>query len=393
MNLITNIIINNLDIFMYYYLYFKLMNQKMKVNGRDIVVSLIWGTMHGVFINYVDIQYFKIILYFSIYLYTLNLCRKKLYEALIINVIIFLTVIFAQLFVLVGTQIYIKIINFQPYDNFIAFSGQVITVLCVLLICKLPIHKIYEVIQKDILLRLLFYSAIITVFVIFNREFVLVEVIRYTPFFIIILFGIYHTVRSISYYRITKYSSVYHDMRNLFFGIFYATQCSYDIETLKDMLQGYYDVLGFDMKKEMINAENAVNIIDSLVELKIKESGKKIQVIKDINYYTDNSLVPISSLTYMISVMLDYSLDVSQLEDRIAVYIHCSEYKLNMKVSHKYQEKHDTVLKLMNKKRMLNEDKLGHGLSNLKKMVLNYNGEISAIKNYGDAVLIIDILN
>jgi len=87
MDLVINIILNNLDIFMIYNLFFRLMNREMKINRKDIIIGLLWGTVNGIFVNYADLSSFKFLLYMSVYFYIWSLCRKKIYETLIINII------------------------------------------------------------------------------------------------------------------------------------------------------------------------------------------------------------------------------------------------------------------------------------------------------------------
>lgn len=377
MDLIINILLNSFDIFLIYNLYFGLMNNKIKFNIKDLFVGLLWGTMNGLFVNFNNLTYLKFVLYISAFLYIWNLCRKKLHELLIIYIIINLIIAVVQVFILGASQLFAhnNIYLFQQKESYIALLSQLLTAMCVILICRLPIYKIYEVIQENILLKFLIYIMIIVIFVLFHRTIKLTEMVTYIPILMFFLYGIIHSAKSISYYT-KKFPAINHELRNVMMGIYLSANYNSDLSKIRGEINDYIVGLGIEIdENKLVVSDVYSDSIKNFIQAKENDSEKKI--ILEINYFQDNKLIPISSIIQILGILIDNAIEATSA-DNIKVHLLCTEYNLIIEVLNEYEGVID-LTKLISKKNAISSKKRGYGLQNLKRIVKKYKGKIESV--------------
>lgn len=384
MDLLINVFLNCLDIVMFYHLYFGVVGEKPKYNYKALFTGLIWGTLHGISYLFIDISYYKFLLYISIFLYIWNLCRKKIHDVFIIFMLEYLLLFIIQLLILTTIQP-IKIDNDSS-----AILGQILAVVLILLICRLPIDKVYSLLQEDILMKFMFYIMAGIFFIIYHKNFVLTEILYNTPYILIIIWGLFCTLKSISYYT-TKFPSIDHEIRNVLMGIYLSVNYNNDIEKIKKEVNSYIQELGLDLVNE--NIEAGMSQKDRILNfVRTKDFSKNIYINSVINYYEENSVVTLSSIITMLGILLDNAIDASPENEEIKLDLLCGEYNLVIEVTNKYIGKID-ISKIFRKNYSTKSTKRGYGLSNLTKIVNNYGGTIEVLPSNGHICFKIIILN
>lgn len=294
MGLLINIIVNILDMVIVYNLFFGLMNREVKDKSKDVVVVLLWGMANGVFVNYVDVPFVKLFLYISIHFYIWNLCREKVHEVLIIDIIIILLMILAQLFILILFQIgaQFKIPFLEMGDDFVALFGNILTTICIIMVCRLPIYRLYEVIKVKSLLKLCIYIMIVLIFINFHRDFELAEMMPYIPLFLYFLYAIIHTIKSISYYTM-KFPAINHELRNVMWGIYLSANYNTDIVKIREEINNYIGKLGIEIDTgKLVESDEHIEIVRNFIQAKENMSNKKIET--EIVTFEKNHLIPVS---------------------------------------------------------------------------------------------------
>lgn len=384
MVLIVNIIVNILEVWGFFCLLCGFRNIKPEYNFKNISYILLWGILNGIIVNFIDLNKYKFVVYISLLFYIWAVSKEKLYDVLLLFILMFLCMYIIQIF----TSMITYIIPLGYTLNHII--SMFITLFFIFCLCKFPINKIYDLIIKELLLKLFFFIIIIFVMILTHRQ---VSYITFYHVFImgIALFGLYHSVKKLFYYT-NKYPALHHEMRNILAGIYVSAYSTDSIEYVRKNLSDYYDILGIEMNVDTMSKTDHNNNISNFISHKENESLKKIFTETDIRYYEDNLLVPITSIIYMLGILLDNAIDESKAGDSIKVYTQCAEYNLDIEVTNNYKENTD-FKKMFQKGYSTKSEQRGYGLSNLKKVVDNYNGKIYIYRNCGEVTFGIEIRN
>ena len=382
---IVNLILNNLEILMIYILICSFTCERLNLNTKKVVAGLIWGSISGVFVSFISISIFKLVFYIVFFI------MIKLITKYSISDVIILFELISFIILVVGIFIFMSIQMLQLNIYIEAILAQVLTTFAIYWIGRLRLYVLVRVVEKQIIMKLVLFCSTITLILIFFREY---ESIKSYCFIIVLasIFGIIYSMKDI-YFFTTKYPEIYHEMRNMIAGIFFITQ-NVDPELQKE-LQGYYDVLGFDVKAVSnvdIDTKEPENKIKAFIDFKINNSKKYINIDTDIRYYENNISVPVSSIIYMLGILLDNAIDASHTDDIINVYIQCAEYNLDVEVSNKCEDM-DELFKVFENNKSTKSIYRGYGIPNLKKMVKNYKGKMLVKKEYERAIITILIRN
>jgi len=358
--LLVNIITNILDFFIIYHLYCGLKRNRRKYKKTIWIIILLWGAANGIFINYVDLNYFKFVINISVLVFIWYLHRDFTSIFLLYGLILMHVSLFQIIIIFVMS----KFIS----DTYLLYlSGQSCTAILLFFVSKLPIYKIFDFIVNEVLYKFVFIILFILLFIILYREFKLVDIINQLPFGIILLISLISIYQKIFYYT-AKYPAIKHDLGNMIASIYVIVNRTNDIEKIRTEINNIIAQMGYDAVRI-----KEYDSVESFIKLK-EEQNPKFKIEFDNKYYEDNINVPVSVIIRMLGILVDNAIEASPEGSIIQVYVLSGERNLLIKVGNICKNMFD--VNEIFEKGYSTKGSDGYGLYNLNKLLEEYNGHI-----------------
>jgi|GEM_PF-1809706 len=382
---LLNIIVNFLDCVMYYYLSNNLINRKPKLSIKTIAIGILYGIIAGTVANILELPApytTKIILNVTVFLLVKFTTRRKTQDVLIIYAIIFVSIVFIQLIIMLLLN------GLRISENYRHLLVQIITTMIILFLStKDVLYKFYNKIEKEILLKLLIASLAGIVLLLafyFNFEATTSYVMCFSLFIIIIFFSLYQILKRIFFYT-NKVPMQLHDMKNLLMGIYLSACSTSDVTIIRNELDKVLEIIDVDIGiKDIIMNDYNQNILSFINQKKSKTVYYEPIFLTDISYHEPNKKVSFSVFLYILGVLLDNAVE-SGTRKEIIIKISVIEESLLLSVSNEYQKKSAGDFNKMFQERYSTKKEnisRGYGLSNLSKVVAGFGGTILLKEEY-----------
>jgi len=384
---IINIILNFLDCVMFYYLCNNLINKKPKLSIKTIVIGILYGIIMGTVANILELSApytAKIILNITGFFLLKFITRRKTQDVLIIYAIIFVSIGFIQLIAI----LLLNVLRLGISEGYRYLLVQIITTMIILFLStKNLLYKFYNMIEKEILLKLLIASLagiLLLTFYYFNFEATTTYIIFFSLFLIIIFLSLFQILRKIFFYT-NKVPMQLHDVKNILMGIYLSVYSTSNITVIRNELDKVLEILDIDIGIKDINMNDYnQNILSLINQKKGKAAYHEPTFLTDISYHEPNAKVSFSVILYILGVLLDNAIE-SGTEKAIIIKISVIEESLFISVSNEYQRKSaDDFNKMFQDRYSTKEESTlrGYGLSNLSKVVADYGGHILLKEEY-----------
>ena len=389
LELIVSMIINFLDIVFVYLIVHNLLKEKIKLSAKLIVLGILYGGVFGASAIYLSGGVFRAVVTLTILLaikfISGFISGKKIHDILILYVLTFLFISFIQLFsILLITQI-----SFD--DLYIRLLGQIITAIVVLIwSLKVPMYKVFYTIEKEIILKLFFFTltgVFLLVFAYFGFEYE--NIVPHLFFFFLLLIpavlGFLETIRRMMYYT-TEVPEKIHDIRNLIAGLDISVEVAPDLDAVKKELANLVSLIELSETMGGVQVGDIQGGILKFINQKKEERAKGLTIIANVGCAEVHQKVSLSVILYMIGTLLDNATE-SGTKDPILVDINITNERLEIEVSNSCDreavEKIKTAMHLRKQSTKPGESR-GYGLSNLKKTVERYGGKVGVAYHYND---------
>lgn len=381
--LIITFIINFIDCILVSYQCYKLTEQKPKAKLM-FIMSLFYGVVVSILSLHLKNYIFKaLITIISIWIIKF-ISRKKIHDSFILYTFIFLCILFVQI---ISTLV---VVNIQVVETYIDLLAQVLSfIIIIMLYLRISLYKIFNIIEKEILLKLFVFVVIFVYLLAFSYfSFDYLYIREYIIYFAVLLLlpaiGLSQTVKSIYFYT-NRVPMQLHDVKNILIGLHISAKGTSDTNTVKDELNKALEIIGMDdINIENIDVNTYCDSILSFINMKKKRSTKELTFSTDIQYYESNAKIPLATILYMLGVLLDNAIDSGTKKD-ITIKVHVSEKYIEVSVSNEYTKKSGDDFEKMFQERYTtkqNNKTHGYGLPNLSRVVHSFGGEIQLEYNY-----------
>lgn len=380
---IFNIIINVLDFYIFYYLCNNIVKKRPKLSVKIIFIGISYGfAIGGVLANIVDGNVARAIITVILILMFKFITKKKLPDVLIIFAIAYLCIVLIQILCL-------QLINILKIsENYTFLLVEILTSIVVMFIyIKFPLYKLYYTIEKEILLKLSIFilagMLLLTLFY-YNFEYTSSYILCFSLLITVTFFCLFQTLKRIFFYT-NKIPIQLHDMKNLMMGIHISAHSTSDANMIRNEVDKILEILDVDMNDINFNIDDYNQNVLSFINLKkSKVEYDKLTFLTDIGYYETHAKVSFSVILYMLGVLLDNAIE-SGTKKAIIVKVYVIEESLYLSVSNEYNKKSTDDFNKMFQERYSTKEEThsrGYGLSNLSKVVADYDGKILLQEEY-----------
>lgn len=374
--LFNTIILNFIDLLMLFYLCHKVLEKKISPNNRDICIGATYTIIVGVIAHFLDGYTYRFIVTSGMLIIIKYISRRKLYDILLLYIIIFINISIVQIIVL-------SIVSFIPIND-VSLIGQLLSlILAVIIYHYLPIHKLLQIIEKQLLLKLCLIIVIgIVMFIIFYFENNYSDIRIYSLYFgifvTLILLGLFHTLKNIFFYTSTVPMQL-HDVKNVLMGLSISAQSTSSIDILRNDIKKALEIIGMD-NNILVSPDNYTKNIISFITQK---NTIKIPIIHDIQFYELNEHTPLSMVLFFLGLLLDNALE-SGTNKALYIRVSIAEESILVSVSNEYKRKSNDDFQNMFKKghSTKSSNGRGYGLYNLSRIVAKQKGEILVDYNF-----------
>lgn len=407
---VTNLIVNNIDILNFYIIVLGLVNEKFRVTKKVLTIGILCGTALGICASIFDVYIYKLIFHISIFYLVHRFLHKKIHTNLIIYVMGNAFIIAIQFIVMIAF-IFISISN----ENLELILSQVFVYIIVsLLYKKTPMEKIFDVINYNLTVKCLFYTICVMLFgglIYFDFQKANVTpyyLTFYITLIIISIIGFLETEKTIKYCS-DELPMIQHDIKHALIGISTAINSGENIEEIKNTINDYLIDLGIDPQEKDEVKDIYSNVQDmmkqdakALLDLINSKNSKEIEILTDLSFYESNPLIPESATLEILGILLDNAIEASSIGQKIMVAIYITQNHFMLKVSNSDPNRQVTInnnLEKIFKKgyttKVDNKPRRGYGLYNLQKIVKKYGGKINVyhdyIEQFNDSYIIFEI--
>lgn len=380
--LTINILINSMDFIIFYFLTHNLIEKKLDISKKIILLGMICGIGTGILAEYSDVSLYKLIVTLNMFIMLKYISKKKIHEILIMYEVIFLCIAFLQI-------VFIILLGKLPFEqSYLFLLIQTLILLTIILIHKkTPLYRIFNIIQKQILLQLFFFMGTIIILITvayYNFEYTNTKPnTLYTLLIVVIaLFGSYQALKNVFFYT-NKVPTQLHDVKNILMALHISVNTTKDVNKIRKELTKSLQIIGMDIDTKDIQ----VNEYTDNILLFINQIGDKhhsqVRLNSDVAYYEDNIDIPLSVILYMLGVLLDNAIESGTKKD-IYIKIRIDTNYLLISVANEYERKSiDDFDKMFQVKYSTKSNQLsGYGLPNLSKVVKKHGGEIQVEYTY-----------
>jgi len=380
---IFKIIINILDFYIFYYLCNNIVKKRPKLSVKIIFVGISYGVaIGGVLANIVDGNVARAIITVILILMFKFITKKKLPDVLIIFAITYLCIVLIQILCL-------QLINIlRISENYSFLLVEILTSIVVMFIyIKIPLYKLYNTIEKEILLKLSIFilagMLLLTLFY-YNFEYTSSYILCFSLLITVTFFCLFQTLKRIFFYT-NKIPIQLHDMKNLMMGIQISAHSTSDANVIRNEIDKILEIIDIGMSDINFNIDDYSQNVLSFINLKkSKVEYDKLTFLTDIGYYEPHAKVSFSVILYMLGVLLDNAIE-SGTKKAIIVKVYVIEESLYLSVSNEYNKKSTDDFNKMFQERYSTKEEThsrGYGLSNLSKVVADYDGKILLQEEY-----------
>jgi len=376
-------LLNLMDIVILYLLVNKLINRKIVLTPQRLLVGIAYGAFSAIAMHLIDPQVQRIIATIIAILITHLIIKRT-----------FISTIFAYgitlIFIAILQTTLAVLIQLLPLSQMSVFLiVQVLTTALVsFLYFKIPINKIFEFIDKHLLLKLI---ILILAFVSFgflfywNFEYSLANVI----FFLLLtgasLFGIYKLATDI-YHLTIKIPRQIHDFKNSIHGAMlkaYQEEDPVQISALKAI----YSAHGFGNEGTRFELGKTRENILAFIESKKEACEQEIEIVSHIDYYKDHHIVGIEVIIKMLGILLDNAIETGTNKP-IIIELDVALGRIDISVSNEYENCDSNAIRNMFEEGYSTKASTGRGfgLSNLYREVKRFDGEISTKCRYHEEI-------
>lgn len=374
--LIIDIIINTLDVIVTYYLCRNIVGRELKITGKRISIGLIMGIFCGICSYYFDIYTYKVVVTVTMLVLIRYYTGERIHDVLIIYMICYLCVVPVQVVVLlIMNNISIEESMWYLIAQTMASTGA----LCVSY--KISLYKIFNTIEREILLKLIIYSLFIiffgfTAYFDFQYDNLLPYSNYFIVFFIVSLAGFYQTTKRIFFYT-NKVPVQLHDVKNVLFGLSISAQNTSDINKIQEEINSAIEILGIDVDVNSIDTDSHNSSIEQFLIKKAKKHNMENLVMSSIHYYEDHNNITFSTILYILGVLIDNALEHNS-DQPILVKVSVTYESAIISVSNAYERKSSNDFERMFQKGYSTKSSggRGYGLFHLKEVVNSNRGEI-----------------
>ena len=386
MELVSDILVNFIDIFIAYYFYCGLVNKKAKLPLTLFTFAILYSIVLKFVDNTWDGYIYRIFSTSIIILFYKVLSkRRKLLYILHIYAIYFYAIYFiGAVCIQLPFLFFINVINISL--SYIYLLGQTLTLLIVILLyMKVPLYKIVNNENELLIKSLIFglaYACLIVLFVA-NYEYTY-SYIAYGLLLLILIFVVFYQIlKRVSFFS-KEMPARLHDVGNVMARLQALAYSRQDKEFQRE-IDDAIKILKISTsinKNEILDAKQS---IVSLIEKKKQKSTKKLCIVSDINYTEPHPMIGTIATEYMLSVLLDNAIEaVENIKsvNPIIIKIKINSNCVILSIGNEY-ESHgvNNFQKMLDKGYSTKETEgRGHGLSNLLKFVNERDGEL--IINY-----------
>lgn len=279
--LITTFLVSFIDCILVSYQSYMLTEQKPKA-VLIFIVSLFYGVALVVLSFYLKNYTFKALITIISLLIIKFISSKKIHDSFMLYAFIFLCILFVQI---IATLL---IVNILLIENHTALLAQLLSLIIIIISYqRIPLHKIFNIIEKEILLKLLVFVVIILYLLAFSYfSFEYINITEYIMYFTLLLLlpaiGLSDTIKSIYFYT-NKVPMQLHDVKNVLIGLHISAKGASDKNTIKDELNNALEIIGMDdINTESINVDTYVDSILSFINMKKNRSAKQQTFLNDI---------------------------------------------------------------------------------------------------------------
>jgi len=387
MELLSAFLINFMDIVILYLLINKLIDREIVLTPQRILMGIAYGIVLGSMQNLIDSQIYQIITTTILIVITHLIIKRGFISTIFAYGITLVLILITQLLLWISMSLLNLPEIFSQTEIFLI--GQILTlVVSFLIYAKIPINKIFEFIDKYLLLKL---GILVIAFVSFgflfywNFEHSLSDSIFFLMLIGISLFGIYKLGSDI-YYLTIKVPRQIHDFKNSIHGAMlkaYQEEDPAQISALKTIYSAHNlgnENIQFELGKTREN-------IFSFIESKKSAHEREIEIISDIDYYKDHHIVGIEVIIKMLGILLDNAIE-TRTNKPIIVELNVALGRVDLSVSNEYDDCDPNVIRHMFEEGYSKKATAGRGfgLSNLYREVKRFNGEISTKCRYHEQV-------
>lgn len=371
-----------MDFIMTFFLCHNIIQKKLELSTHTALLAIASGLSTGILSYYLDVSLYKFVATTVMFCVIGYITKKAIHEILIVYEIIFLCVGFIQLVLLMLLE------NLPIEQSYLYLLIQTLILVCIILVyVKIPLYKLFNMIQKQVLLQLMFFIGtivLLSVYAYFDYGYTSVKtnILYILVLIIAALLGCYRSLKNVFFYT-NRVPTQLHDVKNILMGLYVAAHSTEDIEIIRQELNKSLEIIGIDMPMEDVQVnEHKNNILVFINQIRDKYHSQ-VEINSDIEFYEDNTNITRSVILYMLGVLLDNAIESGTKKD-IYIKIRIDTNYLLVSVANEHERKSiDDFDKMFQERYSTKSRQLsGYGLPNLSRVVEKHGGEIQVEYTY-----------
>ena len=388
LTLVVLFLVNLMDMVIIYYLGHRLINKKVFSSSGHFALTILCGTFLGIcaylfMSNDVDIYIFRMIALILMLSILRLISKKDISNVFLIFVIIFLGGVFFQ------APILLLVRMLDIHELLTSLLAQSITFFFMIFIgFRFSIYKLFNVIERQILLRLILFIlsiVVLSVFIATNFEYSIYYLLYFSIFMVLSFLGFGLALARVFYYT-NQIPIKVHDIRNLLIGVHMTAHSTSDIEKVRQGLDECMDLMKLEAKLKHIQANKDKENVLAFIESKKEENECRVKFVTRIDYHAPNETISLVVIVYTLGTLLDNAIEhtiIHHPKKPILVDISIDEDYLKITVANAYENREIEDFSNMFKKRYSTKGEgRGYGLYSLRKKVESYGGNITLEKAY-----------
>jgi len=301
------------------------------------------------------------------------LAKRNLFENIIIFAMMFVTIVMIQPILLIGLH------PFNLNQEALFLATQSLTVVVVgLIVWRVKLNRIFIFVLQRLYLKICLYLLVLiflSAFAMLNFDANLVwqQTALFGTLIVTTLIGIVMTATT-AQNQINEATNKYHDVVNLFNGLYLSIQNEEDISELKRQARELTTYITGREPVAIDGSDYKVGL-EAMFQEKLIERGKNNDLQLKLGYHEHHKVVSFPKVMLMLGTLFDNALEHG-LDQTISVYLNVSETIFELTVKNAIQDElSDRQLKRLFKKGYSTKESSGHGqgLYKLQQEVLIYN--------------------
>jgi len=367
-----------LEFIMLYNISYNMINKKTTWSLNIFLIGVSYGVIYALvaysFPDAVARLFFTIagILIFKF------LFKNKLHDAVLRWGIFHLILVIVQSPVLYVVG---KIIN----DAYLLTVAQLISLIIILLLLKkIDLNNLLYKAERYIMLKLFIYVTTViflSILIYAGYDYTPVYMLYVSIMALLSLFVFLKILRQITFYTDDAYAKI-HDIKNLLIGLHTTVHGTADMQVVKQSLNECMDLLNIDGKLAEIQLEKDEANILAFINQKKEQNVELVTNVLYIDKFEDLTL---TTILYMLGTLLDNAIEHGGNKP-ILIKMLIAKSTVSISVANAYDKKKNDNFDNFFEQGQSSKAERGHGygLSNLKKAVERYEGEITLDYSYLD---------